>query len=175
MTDVSRFPDPASKELWESEKAVEFLRVITDSGDVHCEIDGWPAAFWQQIGNGEVLITTLAPEGFYFGGQEGRAGNISATLHSIGTRFFQSKHSEPVNMEAAKPLLIQQIGYRIPSRGLATAILLMNCGLIGAAGWWLGRKKRLEQLAWIAPLAALAATVAFALMGRSQTRQIPPR
>ncbi len=174
ISDITRFPEPAGEELWESERAVEFLRVATDSADVSCQIDGWPAAFWQRIGNGEVLFTTMAPEGFLnTRSGDGTRLNISRALHSIGTRFFQSRQLATVDVNAVKPLLIEQIGYRIPSRGLAAAILLLNCVVLCAAGWWLGRRRHLEQLAWIAPVAALCATGAFVLIGRTQARRVP--
>jgi hypothetical protein len=174
ISDISRFPEPATEELWDSEVAVEFLRVATDSADVHCQINGWPAAFWKQIGNGEVLFTTMAPEGFlntHLG--NGSRVNISKALHSIGTRFFQSRQLADVDVNTAKPLLIEQIGYRIPSRALAATILLLNCVVLCAAGWWLGLRRHLEQLAWIAPVAALCATGVFVFIGRSQTQRVP--
>jgi hypothetical protein len=174
ISDLSRYPDSAADEVWQSERAVEFIRVVTDSSDVQCEVDGWPAAFWCGVGNGEVLITTLPPEGFLIENTRHGSLAVSSALHSISTRFFQTRNAEPVDMEASKPLLIQQIGYRIPSRGRAAVILFLNCGLVCAAGWWLARRKKLEHLAWIAPAAALGATAAFGWMGRAQNRQVPP-
>ncbi len=171
IADVSRYPEPATEDVWESENPVEFLRVVTDSADVHCRIDGWPAAFWKKIGDGEILVTTLASPGF-LRTQPGPTV-VSQALHSMGLRFYQTRCLPAVDVNVAKPLLLQQIGYTIPSRGKAATILLFNCGLLLAAGWWLARRGRLEQLAWVAPTVALCATAAFLLMGRSTAHRVP--
>lgn len=44
------------------EKPINMLRVIVDGAEVLHEVDGWPASIWKELGNGSVLVTTLATE-----------------------------------------------------------------------------------------------------------------
>ncbi len=69
-------------ETWSSETPVEMVRVLVDTDDVHCRIDGWPAAFWTQVGQGEVLFTTLEAPGWIDGDEPTDA------LRSVSSRFF---------------------------------------------------------------------------------------
>lgn len=53
-----------ARETREHERPVEFVRVLTSEVEVACTVDGWPAAFWKNCGEGRLLVTTLAPTGW---------------------------------------------------------------------------------------------------------------
>ena len=53
-----------SRETYEHERPIEFVRVLTSEVDVACTIDGWPAAFWKTCGEGRLLVTTMAAQGW---------------------------------------------------------------------------------------------------------------
>lgn len=53
-----------SRETRDHEQPVEFVRVLASEVDVACTVDGWPAAFWKNCGEGRLLVTTLAPNGW---------------------------------------------------------------------------------------------------------------
>jgi hypothetical protein len=44
------------------EKPLTMLRVMADGAEVIHEVNGWPASLWKDLGNGSVLVTTLASE-----------------------------------------------------------------------------------------------------------------
>lgn len=44
--------------------AVAMARVLVSDVEVACTVEGWPAAFWKQCGEGKLLVTTLAPDGW---------------------------------------------------------------------------------------------------------------
>ena len=44
------------------ENPLTMLRVVADGAEVIHEVNGWPASLWKDLGNGSVLITTLASE-----------------------------------------------------------------------------------------------------------------
>ncbi len=46
------------------EHPVEFVRVAVSDVDVAYTVDGWPAAFWKNCGEGRLLVTTLGPRGW---------------------------------------------------------------------------------------------------------------
>ena len=43
---------------------VEFVRVAVSGVSVEYTVDGWPAAFWKNCGEGRLLVTTLGPRGW---------------------------------------------------------------------------------------------------------------
>ena len=53
-----------SRDTRDHERPVEFVRVLASDVEVACTIDGWPAAFWKNCGEGRLLVTTLAAEGW---------------------------------------------------------------------------------------------------------------
>jgi hypothetical protein len=46
------------------ERPVDFVRVAVSDVDVAYTVDGWPAAFWKQCGDGSLLVTTLGARGW---------------------------------------------------------------------------------------------------------------
>ena len=78
-------------ESWSSDRPVKMLRVMTDCKDVHSRINGWPVAFWKDVGQGEVLFTTLGPRGWF---------NRRAPLRgfaNLAERFFVMRLRPPDN------------------------------------------------------------------------------
>jgi hypothetical protein len=152
---------------WSSEVPVEMLRVFAGTDDIHCLVNGWPAAFWQKVGDGEVLFTTLGPRGWV------ESGNATLPLRSMAVRFFQPRDEVVVDATDMGSMLSDQIGYRIPSRGLAALILGLNSlALLSFGSWWAWRKK-LERLAWFVPGAALATSAVFLFVGSRNTVAVP--
>ena len=153
----------------EFEEPVDFVRVSTDRDDVTATINGWPAAIWFPFGEGEVLLTTLAPRGW--------VGEFDETpteaLRELTTRFFNVPEGQldPAVMEAA---VTQQIGYSIPSRGFAVAILAACCGCMAGAGLVLARRNQLEHLSWLIPLIVLASAGVFVTTGLANSTSVPP-
>ncbi|HJN12190.1 MAG TPA: hypothetical protein QF564_26140 [Pirellulaceae bacterium] len=152
---------------WSSEIPVEMLRVFAGTDDIHCRVDGWPVAFWQKVGDGEVLFTTLEARGWISG------GDASPALRTLASRFFQPYEEMPVDSTAIGAMLNDQIGYRIPSRRLATWILGLNSLAILSFGCWWARQHRLDRLAWFVPGTALVTSAVFLVVGSRNTVAVP--
>ncbi len=167
MAQVQDAEEESGKESWSSETPVDMVRVFAGTDDIQCRVDGWPVAFWHQVGDGEVLFTTIGPAGWVQDGTPTRA------LGSLATRLFQPNQEPAVDADAIEPLLNDQIGYRIPSRSLAAWVLGMNTFVVLGFGCWWARQRRLERLAWFVPIVSLAATAVFFLIGSRSTDAVP--
>lgn len=159
--------DKPAVESWSAETPVELLRVFAGTDDVHCQIDGWPAAFWQKVGDGEVLFTTLGPRGWI------ESGDPKPALVTLARRFFQTRETAKLDSAAMGSLLSDQIGYRIPTRRLAAWILGLNSLAILSFGCWWARQRRLEHLAWFVPSVALVASAVFLAIGNRNAGAVP--
>ena len=161
-------------EQWQSDEPVEFLRVLTDATKVHCKIDGWPAAFWHPVGDGEVLITTLGARGWLRDKEHTRPDGTPAlvALTSIVSRLYQPRHETTLDQEMTKPVLQEQIGYRIPDRGVAASLLALNCGGLLIASIWLARRRRLEHMAWVVPAITGASAAILLFVGSTNTKSV---
>jgi hypothetical protein len=168
---VSRDPSSGAtvEEACEYEEPVDLVRVVTSATDVPSRIDGWPAAVRVPYGEGEVLITTLAPRGWRAEFQP----QPTQALKTMMFRFFQVRDGRP-NPRVFQSALEQQIGYSVPSRGVATVILAAYCAALLAAGLWLFRHNRLDRLAWVVPAVTVPAAVLFVIMGVANSTGVPP-
>ena len=170
LVDESDTQDLSSEpavESWSSEIPVEMLRVFPGTDDIHCRVDGWPVAFWQKVGDGEVLFTTLGARGWV------KSGEPTPALCSVARRFFLPYEETIVDSTAIGSMLNDQIGYRIPSRRLATWILGLNSLAILTFGCWWARQHRLERLAWFVPGMALVTSAVFLAIGSRNTDAVP--
>lgn len=165
----------SDREAREFETPVEMVRVLAEGVEVTHTVEGWPAAFWQKVGRGEVLFTTVASAGWVRprGPQDRKA--ISPLLDSVWLpvgalaynteRLLGHRESPSHSADDWKPLLEERIGYRIVSRGTVSAVLGLSCAALVVAAVWLGRHGRLERLGWAAPLMSLASAAALAAVG----------
>ncbi|MCC9603134.1 hypothetical protein LOC67_21505 [Stieleria sp. JC731] len=157
-----------ASEEWESETPVDFVRVYTASKDVTCNVNGWPAAFWQSVGDGEVLFTTL-----------GHAGWLTAesaptvALGQLSRRLFEPRAKPFESVTAMVPVVNDQIGYSIPSRSIAASLMGANTLLIALGGLWWMKRKRLEMLAVLIPAVALLTSAVMLWVGNQNSGSIP--
>lgn len=160
---------PPAEELCEFESPVELVRVTTSAVDVPCRIDGWPAAIRLPYGDGEVLITTLAPRGWR------KEFELSPTraLRTLSARHFQKREGRP-SATTFQPALEQRIGYRAPRRSVAVGLLGGYCLALMGIGVFLLRKGRLDWLAWTTPALTLVAALVFVGLGRASSMSVPP-
>ena len=169
--ELERIAPPLEKsnptEHWSSETPVEMVRVLVDNAEVHSKVDGWPAAFWMQIGHGEVLFTTLEAPGWLHGETPTEA------LRALSKRFFLQRLDPPKHTEALSNYLSKEIGYRIPGRGIIAAVLGAHILVVLAAGIWLARLKELQYMGYLIPVAAVLATITLVAVGDRQTTAVP--
>ncbi len=168
-------------ETWIAEDPVEFVRVVTDSTDVYSTIDGWPAAFSIPFGNGHVLFTTLAARGWrhqhdLFAEQTVPRRPIHGptdALRHLASEFNSQALKRLELGDELKPILSEQLGYRVPARSIAALILGLNCAVIVVAGVWLARRERLERIAWVIPAATALSAILLVTIGSANTSSIP--
>jgi hypothetical protein len=171
FTLVSRDPTSGAvmEEPCEYEEPVALVRVVTSATDVPSRINGWPAAVRVPFGEGEVLLTTLAPRGW----RAEFEPKPTQALKAMMFRFFQVRDGRP-SPRVFQNSLEQQIGYAVPSRGLASLILTLYCGGLLAAGIWLYRQNRLDRLAWVVPVVTIPAALVFVILGVVNSTGVPP-
>ena len=146
---------------------IPMSRVIVDTDDVVCDIDGWPAAFWKQVGQGEVLFTTLGARGWL------KDAKLSPPLKSLATRFFVTKLDPPKYVAEVSQVLDGEIGYRIPSRSSVGWVLGLQLLVVLLGGCWLMACKQLQGLAILVPVSAVLAMAVLVGMGKQNTSQVP--
>lgn len=153
----------------EFEKPVDFLRIATSRKDISTTIDGWPAAIWFPFGEGEVLLTTLAPRGWISEFDQ----QPTAALRQIMTRFFTVPEGR-LDPAVMMPAVSQQIGYAIPSRGFAISVMAACCLCLAVVGSLLARRNQLHHLAWTVPLIVAVTTGVFVVTGLTNSHSVPP-
>jgi len=151
------------------EEPVDFLRVATSRKDISTTINGWPAAIWFPFGEGEVLLTTLAPRGWISEFDQKPTG----ALRQVVTRFFTVPEGR-LDPAVMMPAVSQQIGYAIPSRGFAMSVMAACCGCLAAVGFLLARRNQLQHLAWTVPLIVAVTTGVFVVTGVTNSHSVPP-
>lgn len=159
---------PENEEVWSQEEPATLHRVIVESAEVTSSVDGWPIAFWKRVGKGEVVFTTLSHSGWVADN-----GFPTDAHYRLAVRFYQE--ADPVERQAwkLKPILDDQIGYTIPGRGFATAVLGLNAALILLAGIWWARSRRLERMAALLPVTALLTGGILIGAGNRQVKAVP--
>ncbi|MCP4885519.1 MAG: hypothetical protein GY904_02780 [Planctomycetaceae bacterium] len=154
-------------EAWSSEYPAELVRVLVDADEVQCEVNGWPTAFWVSVGQGEVLFTTLSPNGWMNGSEP------SSTYEQLSSRFFVRRLSEESQAAELTSYLDDQIGYSIPTRRSVASVLGIHMLLMLLLGAVLVKRKSLHYLAVIVPVTALIAAGSLVAMGKRNTDAIP--
>lgn len=161
------FSTVSLEEKWSSETPVELLRVTTDVGEVHSQIDGWPTAFWVPSGNGEILVTTLSHQGWMFN------GNPTESYRDFASRFFAEKERRADYRELVSKELQSEIGYTIPSRSLIGILLGGQLLLFAIAGIYFSKTQTLHRLGWFLPVSVMASVFIMLAFGAANTSAVP--
>ncbi len=167
------------------ERPVNFVRVLLPSEEpLRDTINGWPVWFTRKAGRGTVVFTTLGPRGWFHPrtptDQPSRYSNFpdlpvpSEMLIELAGVLQPLPEDDPYRPENLEPLLTEEIGYTVMSRG--TIMVLFGVFMVAAvaAMFFLRKSHRLELLGWIGPVAALGATAAFVLLGDASRRGAAP-
>ena len=162
---------PVREVLREFDEPVRMVRVIAEKGRVVWTVDGWPAVIELPFGNGTVFVTTVSPEVFVElnGGTRSMpcAGEIASSLFDAPK--VVPRISENRLAKAAAGL----IGYEVPTRLFAAAVMLGFAALLIFLGAALLRRDQAIGLLWGIPaLACLCATPA--VWVGQQTRSVAP-
>lgn len=170
----------APQETWIAEEPVDFVRVALNSGEVYSSIDSWPASFSIPFGNGRVFFTTLGARGWRYQFDRfaepvdhGRpTSGPTRALRLLGGKLNQVSPPQTLG-ESVKPILMEQVGYRVPSRNVAALLLGLSCSVIAIAGIWLARRKQLDWFAWVVPIGTVVPAIVLIAIGSANTSSIP--
>lgn len=183
------------------EHPVAFVRVaLTGRETVHHYVDAWPASFSIRAGRGRILVTTLGAAGWY----RPRGTTPAAPPAIPGRRPSPppppdppSPYSEipdlpvaldallelssdlkpvdsPFQLDDLNPLVLDEIGYRVPERGTVAILLGAFVAALAGIGVILRRSRRTEIVGWLVPGAALGIGGLFVLLGGTARHSIPP-
>ncbi|MEM6691708.1 MAG: hypothetical protein AAF664_19920 [Planctomycetota bacterium] len=159
-------------ESWAADEPVLMARVIRDpvlseNEELVASIDGWPAALWKPVGEGEILFTMLGAEGWLDQGQASQA------LRLVATRFFDSKLDQVSRTSGMRPMLNQVIGYEIPSKASIAIVLLTHLIILLIAGIVLLRRKALQHFASALIATSLLSGLLVFVLGKRKTTAVP--
>src|SRR5262249_27437269 len=140
-------------------------------------------ALSKRCGQGNILITTLAADGWLRPRKPGDPrpahgetnfvpGEPYMRLMSV---FYAPRESQPVTQAAAEEHLRGFVGYSIPSRGTILGVLWAFTLTLAVAGLGLARAGRLEWLGVVAPIAGLLAGGSLVQAGNRQRSDIPDK
>jgi len=99
------------------EQPVDLVRVLAADAEVIFKVGGWPAAFWQRVGRGDVLFTTLGAAGWVSSSGGGPLAVATKPLEFLGLRLTGRRDPPLVEPGEWEAYLTEQIGYRIAGRG----------------------------------------------------------
>ena len=168
----------------ELDEPVSMARVLVSDVDVSHSMDGWPVAFWQSMGRGRVLVTTLGARGWTRPRtpEDPVAERASLRLHWLATEplerlsyeFYQPVPAVRMPEAAAAEYVQGRVGYQVASRGaiVGTIGLFVFLLVVGAAA--LAARGRLEHIGWLGPAGAILAAALLAGMGRMARSKVPP-
>ncbi len=174
--------DALGRERWtqEYERPVEFVRMVVSDVDVAYSIDGWPAAFSKNCGEGRLLVTTLGPQGWMrrrtAEETSSRAAGkyvVLAPMQNLVPELFPPRPAPLLSEEMLEPQVRDYVGYSIPSRWLVASLLIGLSVLLAGLGICLWRVNRLELMGAIGPSLGLVVSLILVLLGQLQRSAVP--
>lgn len=180
----------------EYDTPVNLVRVLVADVETAFTVDGWPAAFWKNYGEGQLLVTTLAAEGWMppkngipvpspvsnkeevqqgiGGAPRSRVLKITNPMTSLAAEFLSRPDPKELAPEILEPIIQEYVGYTIPSRWTIASLLLALSSLLLIAGAGLLRFGKLEWMAVAGPCLALLTSFVFVMIGMGQRQAVPP-
>ncbi|MCI0378638.1 MAG: hypothetical protein L0215_13605 [Gemmataceae bacterium] len=169
----------------ENERPIEFVRVLLpDPAAARHSIDGWPLWFTRRVGKGKVVFTTLGARAWYRPRERGDGPSPFADfpaqplplphLEFVAEELHSIQPAAPLDVSVFGPLLNEEIGYTVASRG---SVALVFAGFLGGAlalGVILRKSARREWLGCLAPAGALGAALVLVFLAESSRRSAPP-
>jgi hypothetical protein len=177
-----REPPP---EAQQHERPVEHVRVLLPPGErAPYTVNGWPAWFSRQVGDGKVVFTTLGPRAWHHLRGRGDPRSRFATypglpadgpaLQAIAMELRLPLKEDRLPVAAFRAPLAEEIGYSVAGRGTVGLVFGAFLLAVLALGFVLGRSRRPELRGWLGPVAALAAAGVFVGLGVKSRRGATP-
>ncbi len=149
------------------------VRVAVEDVTVTHEVEGWPAAFTMPYGRGKVIVTAVGGQAWLTTPAQARdyslQGHFDASIELSELSVTDNRVPTPATVDVFSNYLTEQIGYEVVGRTPIVLTLSVFCAFLLTAGIALARRGRLEQMAWVAPLSAVLASLPMIWLGlRSQ-------
>tara|TARA_R110002072_G_C7978996_1_gene536098 strand:+ start:116275 stop:118773 length:2499 start_codon:yes stop_codon:yes gene_type:complete len=118
------------------ERPVQLVRVLSESGSVPATVDGWPAAIKSEFGQGRILASMLALDGFFVPPgnllperieSQNRQLWVTTAGQDLLSEFGRAGPGSPLQTETMKEYVTSRIGYQLPNRSTGAAVLLVFC------------------------------------------------
>ena len=161
---------------------VGMVRGIMDGVQVTQSVNGWPAAAWCNVGNGELLLTTLEARGWHRRWTPADSPNpdfrkrsdyaATESLQMIAERFFVPRNSTVPAAKAFSVAAAGEIGQTILPRRFVALVLGSLCGGLLIVSLVCIRLERTAVLGWLGPLAALIVAVVLGMAGSASRTAI---
>lgn len=181
-------PGPGSADIMsfhrEVEQPVEMVRLLGHDLDVLYTVNGWPAAYHQSYGNGEILVTTLGGDGWVTprrpsdprapGGTNFQTPFVpSGPLSQVALDYFIPRQAAQIPREQAEEHVRQLIGNSIPNRSLVLVTLAGFTILIIAGSLVFAKNGRLEWMGLVIPCLAICSALILLVAGWRSRATIP--
>jgi hypothetical protein len=178
-------PDGPASPVQEFERPVDLVRVLLPPHEqARHTVNGWPAWFMRQVGRGKVLFTALGPRGWTRPRKstDPRSRFPDYPFLPVPTEAMEAAtadlqpppQEEPFRAAAFQPVLTEEIGYVVVSRGTAALVFAAFLLIALALVLVLRRSRRSELLGWMGPALALGAAGTFVLLGETSRRAVAP-
>lgn len=155
----------------EFEEPVRMVRVLSDAGKTLWTVDGWPAVIELTLGQGTVMLTTVAPEAYV---QRAPTTKSLPNARPLFASLFELKPQiVRITDQQLQAAAAGSIGYEVPSRFFAATIMLGFAVCLAGCGVWLLRKDRATSLLWLVPVLALVCALPAVWQG-GQSRSVAP-
>jgi hypothetical protein len=180
------------------EQSIEFVRTLVSGVQVAYTLEGWPAAFWKDCGEGRLLVTTLNARGWLpsdsrpVAEQPEAASDAPKTprpdsrrsatapppaipeeLSRLAAEFFFRRREPLVSEKEFSARVPEFIGYAIPPKWLVAGLLFGFCGLMLVIGLGLQRRGRLEMLGLVGAGLAILVSGTLLLIGSHHRQAVP--
>ncbi|MCC6681353.1 MAG: hypothetical protein IT445_10680 [Phycisphaeraceae bacterium] len=150
---------------------VKFLRILAPGFTVTHRINGYPAAMQKQIGQGQLLITTLEARG-WLDEQHGITDALQG-LDWFVRRDTERSRGTVDPQQAIKGYVREQIAYQILGRTPVLSVLTALAMVILSMGFWLSRSGKLEYLGAISAGGAVMASLVLVWTGMAKQSSTP--
>ncbi|MBX3444777.1 MAG: hypothetical protein KF774_20420 [Planctomyces sp.] len=181
-TTQAGMPRPPDREF--RELPVEHVRVLSHGFETPYTVNGWPAVLVRRCGEGQLVISTLAADGWLRPRVKGDPPPSTGTAHmtsffpsaplmNVATGFFQPRSDAAIPRTATEEHLRGFVGYSIPARSSVLGLLAAFTLALGVLGAWLARVGRLELLGVIGPAAGILVGGALVYAGHRQRSAAP--
>jgi hypothetical protein len=176
-------PKGETGETFEYDESLPFVRMKNPGFDVIYSVNGWPAAMTKRYGDGRVFVTTLDARAWMQpkpnAQQDSDPDSMRAQLVPIGVmrdlagEIFGQRETESLATESLEPAVREYIGYSVPSVGFVIGSLGSFLAVLIGLGLFLMKLQRLEYLAAIGSILAIAVSALLLFVGHSYRHGIP--